>query len=187
MRIQRRDEMPAVRVEGSRKLVEDCGITVAEIARQVGVSTSAISKSWDAVIPASQRRPYFSPLLPSQAVRGPTMAPRALRASLGLTSICKPRCPAFTNTLDSIITVSSMTIETHLFCAKGWAADMLAGQPFGVGQAHQLCGFAVECAGQFFHADFPVRRNNDADRLAVDLSHKSFQHASRFDAMASAD
>ena len=41
----RRGEIPAVRAEVSRKLVEDCGITIAEIARQVGVSTSAISKS----------------------------------------------------------------------------------------------------------------------------------------------
>ena len=41
----RRGEIPAVRAEVSRKLVEDYGITIAEIARQVGVSTSAISKS----------------------------------------------------------------------------------------------------------------------------------------------
>ncbi len=41
----RRGEIPAVRAEVSRKLVEDCGIPIAEIARQVGVSPSAISKS----------------------------------------------------------------------------------------------------------------------------------------------
>ena len=41
----RRGEIPAVRAEVSRKLVEDYGITIAEIARQVGVSTSAFSKS----------------------------------------------------------------------------------------------------------------------------------------------
>ena len=41
----RRGDIPAVRAEVSRKLGEDCGITIAEIARQVGVSTSAISKS----------------------------------------------------------------------------------------------------------------------------------------------
>jgi putative transposase len=41
----RRGEIPAIRAEVSRKLVEDHGITLAEIARQVGVSTSAISKS----------------------------------------------------------------------------------------------------------------------------------------------
>jgi putative transposase len=41
----RRGAIPAVRAEVSRKLVEDYGIPVAEIARQVGVSTSAISKS----------------------------------------------------------------------------------------------------------------------------------------------
>jgi putative transposase len=40
-----RGEIPAVRAEVSRKLVEDHGITIAEIARQVSVSTSAISKS----------------------------------------------------------------------------------------------------------------------------------------------
>jgi hypothetical protein len=41
----RRGEIPAVRAEVSRKLVEDHGITIAEITRQVSVSTSAISKS----------------------------------------------------------------------------------------------------------------------------------------------
>ena len=41
----RRGEIPAVIAEVSRKLVEDCGIPIAEIARQVGVSPSAISKS----------------------------------------------------------------------------------------------------------------------------------------------
>jgi putative transposase len=40
----RRGEIPAVIAEVSRKLVEDYGITLAEIARQLGVSTSAISK-----------------------------------------------------------------------------------------------------------------------------------------------
>ena len=39
---KRRDANPS---EVSRKLVEDYGITIAEIARQVGVSPSAISKS----------------------------------------------------------------------------------------------------------------------------------------------
>ena len=41
----RRGRLPEVRAELSRKLVEDYGIAIAEIARQVGVSTSAISKS----------------------------------------------------------------------------------------------------------------------------------------------
>jgi len=41
----RRGAIPAVRAEVSRKLVEDHGITIAETARQLGVSTSAISKS----------------------------------------------------------------------------------------------------------------------------------------------
>jgi hypothetical protein len=41
----RRGAIPAVRAELSRKLVEDFGIPIAEVARQVGVSTSAVSKS----------------------------------------------------------------------------------------------------------------------------------------------
>jgi putative transposase len=41
----RRGTIPTVRAQLSRKLVEDFGIPMAEIARQVGVSTSAISKS----------------------------------------------------------------------------------------------------------------------------------------------
>jgi putative transposase len=41
----RRGKLPAVRAAVSRKLVEDYGIALAEVARQVGVSTSAISKS----------------------------------------------------------------------------------------------------------------------------------------------
>ena len=41
----RRGKLPAVRAEISRKLVENYGTTIAEVARQVGVSTSAISKS----------------------------------------------------------------------------------------------------------------------------------------------
>jgi hypothetical protein len=62
----------AVRAEVSRKLVEDCEITIAEIARQVGVSTSAISKrAWHAVIPVSQQRPYFFLPLPEAGVGPP--------------------------------------------------------------------------------------------------------------------
>ena len=41
----RRGGIPAVRARLSRKLAEDYGISIAEIARQVGVSTSAVSKS----------------------------------------------------------------------------------------------------------------------------------------------
>ncbi len=40
----RRGEIPTVRAEISRRLVEDYGIAIAEVARQTGVSTSAISK-----------------------------------------------------------------------------------------------------------------------------------------------
>lgn len=41
----RRGKLPEVRAKVARKLVEGYGITLAEVARQVGVSTSAISKS----------------------------------------------------------------------------------------------------------------------------------------------
>jgi putative transposase len=41
----RRGVIPAFRGHVSRKLVEDYGIPIAEVARQVGVSTFAISKS----------------------------------------------------------------------------------------------------------------------------------------------
>jgi hypothetical protein len=41
----RRGAIPALRAELSRKLVEDFGIRIAEVARQVGVFTSAVSKS----------------------------------------------------------------------------------------------------------------------------------------------
>ena len=41
----RRGKLSEVRAEVARKLVEDYGITLAEVARQVGVSTSAVSKS----------------------------------------------------------------------------------------------------------------------------------------------
>ncbi|MBI2361082.1 MAG: hypothetical protein HYV04_19620 [Deltaproteobacteria bacterium] len=41
----RRGKLPEVRPKVARKLVEGYGITLAEVARQVGVSTSAISKS----------------------------------------------------------------------------------------------------------------------------------------------
>ena len=41
----RRGAIPAVRAELSRRLVEDFGIPIAEVARQVGVSSSAVSKS----------------------------------------------------------------------------------------------------------------------------------------------
>ena len=47
------------------------------------------------------------------------MALRISRASFGLSCICKPRCPPFRNTLDSVMAASSITIETRYFCAKG--------------------------------------------------------------------
>lgn len=41
----RRGRIPELRARLARRLVEDYGVSAAEIARQVGVSTSAISKS----------------------------------------------------------------------------------------------------------------------------------------------
>src|SRR5512138_2471864 len=45
-----------------------------------------------------------------------------------------------------------------LFLAE-WrdAADMVAGQPFGVRRAHHLRRLGPEGAGELFHADFAVR------------------------------
>jgi len=41
----RRGSIPQVRAEIARSMVEGYGISMAEVARQVGVSTSAISKT----------------------------------------------------------------------------------------------------------------------------------------------
>ncbi len=62
------------------------------------------------------------------------------------------------------------------------AADMIAGEPFGIGRAHHLRGLAAEGDGELLHADFAVRRHHDADRLAVDLGHQRLQHPERLDA-----
>jgi REP element-mobilizing transposase RayT len=40
----RRGNVPRVRMEIARRLVEDYGLTLAEVARQVGISTSGVSK-----------------------------------------------------------------------------------------------------------------------------------------------
>ena len=40
----RRDRLPEVREQLAKELVKDYGLTLAETARQLGVSTSAISK-----------------------------------------------------------------------------------------------------------------------------------------------
>ena len=40
----RRGQLPAVRVKIARTLVEDYGLAIAEVARQVGISTSGVSK-----------------------------------------------------------------------------------------------------------------------------------------------
>jgi REP element-mobilizing transposase RayT len=40
----RRGQLPAVRAKIARRLVEDYGLAVAEVARQVGISTSGVSK-----------------------------------------------------------------------------------------------------------------------------------------------
>ena len=52
----RRGVIPAFRGHVSRKLVEDYGIPIAEVARQVGVSTWPFRRACD-VIPVSQHRP----------------------------------------------------------------------------------------------------------------------------------
>jgi hypothetical protein len=41
----RRAELPGVRAELAQRLVEDFGLTMAEAARQLGISTSGISKT----------------------------------------------------------------------------------------------------------------------------------------------
>jgi hypothetical protein len=40
----RRGKLPAVRAGLVRRLIEDFGVTAAEVARQVGISTSGVSK-----------------------------------------------------------------------------------------------------------------------------------------------
>ena len=62
------------------------------------------------------------------------------------------------------------------------AADMIAGEPFGIGRAHHPGRLAAERRGKFFHADFAIRGHHDADRLAVDLGHQRLQHPLRLDA-----
>jgi hypothetical protein len=69
--------------------------------------------------------------------------------------------------------------NTFLLCEGTDSANMIAGQPFGVGGTHHLCSLAVECGSQLFHANFAIRRDDDADRLAVDLGHKRLQDAPR--------
>src|SRR5262245_24696143 len=59
------------------------------------------------------------------------------------------------------------------------SANMVAGQALRVGWTHHSCSLALKGAGQLFHADFPVRRHDDADRLAVDLGHQGLQDAPR--------
>jgi len=59
------------------------------------------------------------------------------------------------------------------------SANMVAGQPFGVGWTHHLCTLAMECRSQLFHADLTIRRDDDTDWLVVDLSHKALQDPPR--------
>ena len=40
----RRGKLPAVRVKIVQRLVEDYGVPIAEVAREVGISTSGVSK-----------------------------------------------------------------------------------------------------------------------------------------------
>src|SRR6266550_4593212 len=69
--------------------------------------------------------------------------------------------------------------NTLLLCEGTDSANMVAGQPFGVGWTHHFCSLAVECGSQLFQADFTIRRDDDTDWLAVDLSHKSLQETPR--------
>src|SRR6266511_2676805 len=64
--------------------------------------------------------------------------------------------------------------NTLFLCEGTDSANTVAGQPFGVGWTHHLCRLAVECISQLFHADFTIRRDDDTDRLAIDLSHMGF-------------
>src|SRR5215510_8981738 len=69
--------------------------------------------------------------------------------------------------------------NTLLLCEGTDSANMVAGQPFGVGWTHHRCTLAVECRSQLFHADFTIRRDDDTDWLVVDLSHKGLQDPPR--------
>ncbi len=56
-------------------------------------------------------------------------------------------------------------------CERADTADMISGQPLGIGRPHHVRGLAGKRRREFLHADFAIRRHHDADRLAVDLRH----------------
>jgi hypothetical protein len=62
------------------------------------------------------------------------------------------------------------------------AADVVPGQPFGIGRAQHVSSLAAKRCRKLFHADFVIRRHHDADRLAVDFRHQCLQHTLRFHA-----
>jgi hypothetical protein len=53
----RRGRLPVVRTKIVRGLVENYGVGVAEVARQVGISTSGVSKILTRTLSNSQHRP----------------------------------------------------------------------------------------------------------------------------------
>jgi hypothetical protein len=100
-----------------------------------GPASGAVTHAW----------PRTALLLDFQAVRFPTMALSTLQASFGSSCICKPRCPPFRNTLDSLMAASSIAIGTRFFCAKGLIPpNVITSQPFGVGCTHHLCRLAQD-------------------------------------------
>ena len=122
-------------------------------------------------------------VLSAHTVSAGAIAPSACIASLGSSSTCNPRCPPLRNTV-AWPSAGCLDRDRHalLLPERRDAADMIAGQPFGIGRAHHLRRLAAEGGGEFLHADFAIRRHHDADRFAVDLGHQRLQHAERLDA-----
>ena len=116
----------------------------------------------------------------AHAASGRTIAPAAFTASLGSSSICRPRCPPLRNTL-ACAERGFLDRDRHalLLPERADAADMVAGQPFGIGRPHHLRRLGRRRRRQLLHADFAIRRHHGADRLAVDLGHQRLQHAGR--------
>src|SRR6187551_2160345 len=58
--------------------------------------------------------------------------------------------------------------DRHALLLPEWrdAADVVAGQPFGIRRAHHLRRLGGEGARKLFHADFAVGRHYGTDRLA---------------------
>ena len=58
-----------------------------------------------------------------------------------------------------------------------YATGLVARDAFCVRWLHHLRRLTAESGSELFHGHLVVRRNDDAHRLAVDESHKSFEHA----------